>query len=119
MRNSGDRCVIPEIALEDDRSSQHLRRAFASSCETKWMQRLWAGNFGAVSPLLAPPSAVPAATAPSQVDREDLGHVAFTELGFPLFVILNSFQDNIRRLFAILKQVQDDERGVGMTVGVL
>jgi len=61
----------------------------------------------------------PATTSPSQVDREDLGHVAFTELGFPLFVILNLFQDNMRRLFVILKQVQDDERGVGMTVGVL
>jgi hypothetical protein len=31
------------------------------------------------------------------------------------FVILNLFQDNMRRLFVILKQVQDDERGVGMT----
>jgi hypothetical protein len=34
------------------------------------------------------------------------------------FVILNLFQDNMRRLFVILKQVQDDERGVGMTAGV-
>ena len=29
--------------------------------------------------------------------------------GFPLFVILNLVQDNMRRLFVILKQVQDDE----------
>ncbi len=28
------------------------------------------------------------------------------------FVILNLFQDNMRRLFVILKQVQDDEGGV-------
>ena len=35
------------------------------------------------------------------------------------FVILNLFQDNMRRFFVILKQVQDDESGgVSMTRGV-
>ena len=59
---------------------------------------------GEVSALQAPPSAVPAATSPSQVDGEELGC-------FPLFVILNLFQDNEQPSHVILKQVQDDERG--------
>jgi hypothetical protein len=52
-------------------------------------QGLRAGNFGAASPLQAPPSAVPAATSPSsfdrlRIDREDLAYLASTDLGFPV-----------------------------------
>ncbi len=46
--------------------------------------RRGAGSFGAASPLQAPPSAVPAATSPSQVDREDLAYFASTDPGFPV-----------------------------------
>ena len=59
-----------------------LLRIFVSLCEIKWMHRLQAGNFGAASPLHTPPSAVPAATSASQVDREDLGYFAFSNIGF-------------------------------------
>jgi hypothetical protein len=48
------------------------------------VRRLRAGNFVAASPSQAPPSAVPAATSPSQVDREDLAYLASTDLGFPV-----------------------------------
>ena len=59
-----------------------LLRIFVSLCETKWMHYLRAGNFGAASPLHTPPSAVPAATSASQVDRKDLGYFAFSNIGF-------------------------------------
>ena len=66
------------------------------------------GEFRGGFPINAPPSVVPTASSPSQVDKEDLGYFAFSSTSLPLFVILNSFQDNMRRLFVILKQVQDD-----------
>ena len=85
--NYSNMCVIPEIALYHNGSCQPLLRASALSAPLREIilaRRLRAGNFVAASPLQAPPSAVPAATSPSQVDREDLAYLASTDLGFPV-----------------------------------
>jgi hypothetical protein len=91
-RNSDEICVIPEIAFYYDRSGQHLLRASALSAPLREIivaQGLRAGNLGAASPLQAPPSVLRTATSPSsfdrlRIDREDLGYLASTVLGFPV-----------------------------------
>jgi hypothetical protein len=47
---------------------------------------------------------------PAFARRAEAGdQVAFISIGFLLFVMLNSFQHNMRRGFIILKPVQDDD----------
>ena len=89
------------------------------------MHRLRVGISVRLYPMQAPPSAVPAATSPSSFDRlridgEDLAYLASADLGFPLFVILNLFQDNAPHTHDVLNNYRDrrDNPKIGFACNV-
>ena len=89
------------------------------------MHRLRVGISVRLYPMQAPPSAGPAATSPSSFDRlridgEDLAYLASADLGFPLFVILNLFQDNAPHTHDVLNNYRDrrDNPKIGFACNV-
>ena len=113
--NSGDRFVIPEIALYHDGSGQRLLLVFASLCETKWMHRLLMAQ---TSHRARSTGRNPSPTSPRPLSRPRLRislqwagrrcpqHLLWNAGGIPHLTITNSRKGRGARSFDTLRSLR-------------